>query len=98
MRERLRLLDRENVGNGSARNNREPLALNDTIPMLRAVPSMIRPAWSTSRAFRSCSFFLAISSTCFFVSVKPLYLPPFLASAGITSFPCFFPAGSWRRA
>ena len=39
---------------------------------------------STSRALRSFIFFLAISLTCFLVTLKPLYLPPFLAfsSAG----------------
>src|SRR5207249_2615026 len=47
------------------------------MPMLRAVPSMIREAWATSRAFRSFSFFLAMSSTCFLVRVNVLYFPPF---------------------
>ena len=42
--------------------------------MLRAVPSMIRTAWSTSRAFRSLSFFLAISRTCAFGDLEALVL------------------------
>src|SRR5439155_10887875 len=37
-------------------------------PMLRAVPAMIFAAWSTSRAFRSCSFVSAIWRTCARVS------------------------------
>src|SRR5262249_39622628 len=48
------------------------------IPMLRAVPSTIRAACSSSRAFRSASLSRAISRTCWGVTAKPLYLPLFL--------------------
>src|SRR5262249_51831585 len=63
------------------------------IPMLRAVPSTMRMAWSSSRALRSAIFRLAISRTCFLVTVNPLYLPLGFSSAGINSPPFFFSIG-----
>ncbi len=42
--------------------------------MLRAVPSIMRIAASTSAAFRSCIFDSAISLTCAFVTVATLFV------------------------
>src|SRR6266550_4665241 len=45
-----------------------------SIPMDRAVPSTVLIAASSDAAFRSGSFVLAISSTCFFVTLPTLFL------------------------
>ena len=42
------------------------------MPMLRAVPATMRMAWSSSFAFKSFAFSLAISASCFFVTLPTL--------------------------
>ena len=57
--------------------------------MLRAVPSIIRIAASSSAAFKSCILELAISRTCSLVTVATLVLlgspEPFYASCFLSS-------------
>src|SRR5207247_8342044 len=64
-------------------------------PMLRAVPATMRAACSSSRAFRSLNFRLAISFTWAAVTLKPLYLPVALvfSSGSMISPPFFFSMG-----
>src|SRR5262249_51824280 len=85
---RSRLYSKSTHGKGHHHNHPSTV-----MPILRAVPSMIRAACSTSRAFRSLNFFLAMSSTWALVTLLPLYLPPFLASGGIDSLPAFLACG-----
>ena len=48
--------------------------------MLRAVPAMIRQAWSTSRAFRSLNFVSAIFLICSGVITPTFSLPGVFAA------------------
>ena len=59
------------------------------MPIDRAVPSTVLTAASSDAAFRSGSFVLAISSTCFFVTVPTLVLfgtpEPYCKPAALSS-------------